>query len=239
MGIINTAGFVRVDDAEHEFEKCFYDNTQGAENIVVACAQHGLPLVTFSSDLVFDGNKNKPYVEDCPLPLNTYGRTKAQAERFVLNAYPDALVVRTSAFFGPWDEYNFAHRVWRNLLNEETVSVAKNLTVSPTYIPDLTNAVLDLLVDAEKGIWHLANPGELTWADFACEVADRFGLNRKYISAVSNEALNLPAKRPLYSVLSSSRGILLPPLEDALKRYTEAVRTRFQKEKHLLRNARA
>lgn len=238
--IINTAGYVRVDDAEREFDKCFYDNTRGAENLAIAATQHGLKYISFSSDLVFDGSKNAPYVEDdATSPLNIYGRTKAQAEEAILKVNPDALVIRTSAFFGPWDEYNFAHYVRRNLLNEENISVAKDVTISPTYIPDLVHASLDLLVDDEKGIWHLVNHGELTWADLANEIADRFNLNRKYINPVLNEELNLPAKRPLYSVLTSNRGIMLPKLEDALKRYTEEMKTTFQKEKQLLRKARA
>ncbi|RYF84960.1 MAG: NAD-dependent epimerase/dehydratase family protein, partial [Chitinophagaceae bacterium] len=229
--IINTAGYVRVDDAEREFDKCFYDNTQGATNLAIATAQHKIKYITFSSDLVFDGSKKAPYVEDDETsPLNIYGRTKAQAEQAVLKVNPDALVIRTSAFFGPWDEYNFAHYVRKSLLNEETISVVKDVTISPTYVPDLVHVSLDLLVDDEKGIWHLANHGELTWADFACEIADRFGLNRKYIQTVNNEEMNYAAKRPLYSVLTSSRGIMLPPVADALKRYTQEMKTTLQKE---------
>ncbi|HUC83175.1 MAG TPA: family 1 glycosylhydrolase [Flavisolibacter sp.] len=238
--IINTAGYVRVDDAEREFDKCYYDNTKGAENLAMATAMYGIKYLTYSSDLVFDGRKNAPYEEtDTPSPLNIYGRTKAQAEEAVLRNNPGSLVIRTSAFFGPWDEYNFAHYVRRSLLSEETISVVKDATISPTYVPDLVHASLDLLVDDEKGIWHLANHGELTWADFACEVADRFGLNRKYIQTVTNEEMNYPAQRPLYSVLTSNRGILLPTLEDALRRYTQEMKTTFQKEKQQLRRARA
>lgn len=238
--IINTAGFVRVDDAEREFEKCFYENTKGPENLAAAAARHGIKLVTFSSDLVFDGQKASAYVEtDETSPLNIYGRTKAQAEDLVQKILPEALVIRTSAFFGLWDEYNFAHYVRRSLLNEETIVTANNVFISPTYVPDLVNATLDLLVDGEKGIWHLANQGELTWTDLAYEIADRFRLNRKYIQQVKNEELNLPARRPHYSVLSSVRGILLPTLDDALKRYTESMKATVLKEKQLVRKARA
>lgn len=238
--VVNAAGYVRVDDAEREFDKCFASNSQGAENLALMAAEHKIKYLTFSSDLVFDGSKNAPYVEDDePSPLNIYGRTKAQAEKAVLAANPQALVIRTSAFFGPWDEYNFAHYVRRSLLNEESIYVANDVTISPTYVPDLVNISLDLLVDQEKGIWHLANHGELTWADFAYEVADRFGLNRKYIATVSNDEMNYPAKRPLYSVLSSNRGIIMPTLEDALKRYTQEMKATFQKEKQQLRRARA
>lgn len=218
--MVNTAGFVRIDDAEKEKEKCFADNTTGAQNLAIAAAQYGVKLVTYSSDLVFDGEKRAPYTEDDKTnPLNTYGFTKVKAEEAVLKANPDALVIRASAFFGPWDEYNFAHYVRRSLLNKERINVARDAVISPTYIPDLVHATLDLLVDEEKGIWHLANNGELSWADFANEIADRFNLSRKYINAIRSSDFNYAAKRPLYSVLSSGRGVLLPSLEDALKRY--------------------
>ena len=238
--IVNTAGYVRVDDAETEQEKCFADNTTGSQNLAAAAAKYGVKLVTFSSDLVFDGEKAAPYTEeDKPNPMNVYGLSKARAEEVVLRLNPDALVIRTSAFFGPWDEYNFAHVVRRNLLNEESIFVAKDAVISPTYVPDLVHATLDLLVDDEKGIWHLTNNGELNWADFANEIADRFGLNRKYIHAISTAEFNFTAKRPLYSVLTSSRGVLLPPVEDALRRYTDAMRATVQKEKQLLKTVRA
>jgi dTDP-4-dehydrorhamnose reductase len=238
--IVNTAGFVRVDDAESEKGKCFAENTTGAQNLATAAAKYGIKLVTYSSDLVFDGEKRSAYTEeDKPNPLNTYGFTKAQAEEAVLQAFPDALIIRTSAFFGPWDEYNFAHVVRRSLSNEETITVAKDAVISPTYVPDLVHATLDLLVDEEKGIWHLANNGELSWADFANEVADRFGLNRKYINAIPAEEFQYPAKRPLYSVLTSSRGILLPKLDDALRRYTDEMKTMIEKERLFQRKVRA
>ncbi|RYZ31154.1 MAG: NAD-dependent epimerase/dehydratase family protein [Chitinophagaceae bacterium] len=238
--IVNTAGYVRVDDAEREFDKCFYDNTKGAENLAIVTAKQGIRFITFSSDLVFDGKKTAPYVEtDETSPLNIYGRTKAQAEAAVLKANPNALIIRTSAFFGPWDEYNFAHYVRRSLLNEETISVANDVVISPTYVPDLVHTSLDLLIDEESGIWHLANQGELTWGDFAYEIADRFGLNRKYIQLVANEEMNYPAKRPVYSVLTSTRGILLPTLDNALKRYTAEMKATLLKEKQQLRKARA
>jgi dTDP-4-dehydrorhamnose reductase len=238
--IVNAAGFVRVDDAENEKEKCHADNTIGPQNLAIVAAKHGIKLVTYSSDLVFDGEKRMPYTEeDQPNPLNTYGFTKAQAEDIVLKANPSALVIRTSVFFGPWDEYNFAHQVRRSLLNEDIINVAKDAVVSPTYVPDLVHATLDLLVDDEKGIWHLSNNGELSWVDFANEVADRFNLNRKYINPITTADFQFPAKRPLYSVLSSSRGILLPPLEDALRRYTDVMRATIQKEKQLLKSVRA
>lgn len=238
--IVNTAGFVKVDDAEQEKEKCFTDNTTGALNLAIGAANAGVKLVTYSSDLVFDGEKGSPYHEgDKPSPLNIYGLSKVQAEEAVLGANPETLVIRTSAFFGPWDEYNFAHYVRSSLMNEESISVAKDAVISPTYVPDLVHASLDLLVDEEKGIWHLANNGELSWADFANEVADRFGLNRKYINAIPTGDFNYPAKRPLYSVLTSNRGLLLPSLDNALRRYTDEMQFAAQREKLIQKKERA
>ena len=235
--IINTAGFVRVDDAESEEEKCYHDNTVGASNLAEAAQKHGIKLISFSTDLVFDGSKQSAYTETDKInPLNVYGRSKAEAERLVLEKNPSALVIRTSAFFGPWDEYNFVHYVRRNLLQYERVHVANDVTISPTYVPHLVNAALDLIMDDEAGIWHLCNKGEITWAELAFEVADRFKLNRQYINAVRNEELKYPAERPLYSVLGSDRGMLLPSLEVGLNDYKNENRLW---EKQFLQQSRA
>ncbi len=218
--IINAAGYVRVDDAENDCDNCYRSNTTGPHYLAIAAKKAGVKLVSFSSDLVFDGEKRSAYVEDDLInPLNTYGKSKANAEMFVLNEDPSSLIIRTSAFFGPWDEYNFVHYVRRSLLQAETIQVVKDITISPTYVPDLVHAALDLILDDEKGIWHLANDGEITWADLAYEIADRFDLNRKYINAVPYNEMNFIAPRPRYSVLSSKRGIHLPSLENGLRRY--------------------
>lgn len=238
--IVNAAGYLQLDDAETERDQCFAENVTGPANLAALAAQAGLQLVTFSSDLVFNGEKQNPYTEeDHPDPVNIYGVSKALAEEAVLTTYPDALVVRTSSFFGPWDHRNFAHAVRQSLQNEMPILVASDAVISPTYVPDLVHATLDLLVDREKGIWHLANEGELSWQDFACEIADRFNLNRKYIQAIPTAEFNFAARRPLYSVLSSSRGILLPKLENALRRYTKEIGSSMHRKRQLFKSVRA
>jgi dTDP-4-dehydrorhamnose reductase len=220
--VINAAGFVRVDDAEQEHEACFRDNSHGPANLAMVCGGKGVQLISFSSDLVFDGQQQKPYVEsDGVNPLNVYGRSKAESEQLVLQHYPGALVIRTSAFFSPWDEYNFVHAVRRTLGQGEIFTAAADSIISPTYVPDLVHASLDLLVDNEKGIWHLANKGALSWADLAHEVADAFDLDVSLIDARPQHELRMPATRPLYSALSSERGHILPTLEHALNRYVQ------------------
>jgi len=218
--VINTAGYVRVDDAEREPERCLRENTEGPALLATGCAARGIPLVTFSSDLVFDGVKGAPYLEDDPTaPLNVYGRSKAEAERRVLEAQPAALVIRTSAFFGPWDEWNFITLVLRELGAGRRFIAAADATVSPTYVPDLVHASLDLLIDGERGVWHLANPGALSWLELARESARRAGLEPAQVEGRATAELGLAAPRPPYSALGSARGMLMPPLDDALDRY--------------------
>ena len=218
--IINAAGYVNVDEAEEDYAACFMSNTSAAENLADICYNNGIKFVTFSSDLVFDGIRNLPYTEkDVPKPLNVYGRSKALAEEYVISKNPDALIVRTSAFFGPWDKYNFAYHVYKNLSECNPIKVANDIYISPTYVPDLVNAVLDLTIDDEKGIWHLANKGSLSWAAFAVAIAEQFDLDKKYILPVSGDEMGFKATRPAYTALSSDRGNLLPSFDDALTRY--------------------
>jgi dTDP-4-dehydrorhamnose reductase len=218
--IINTAGYVRVDDAEREPEKCLRENLTGPKVLARACSQYELQLVTFSSDLVFDGEKRSPYLEsDEPRPRNVYGQSKLEAEREVLRINPGALVIRTSAFFGPWDEYNFLSVALRALSSGENFPAASDAVVSPTYVPDLVHACLDLLIDGESGVWHLANEGATTWAEFARCAAARAGVETGSIDARPLRDFDFAAARPLYSVLASERAALLPPLEDAVNRY--------------------
>ena len=175
--VINTAGFVRVDDAEHE-PRQWRENVIGPTVLARACAQSGVRLLNFSSDLVFDGSKPSPYVEsDAPHPLNAYGRSKFEAERRVLKLAPDTLVVRSAAFFGPWDRYNFVSRAIHSLRRGERWPAANDQLVSPTYVPNLVQAALDLLIDGERGVWHLTNRGVVSWSGFAQMVAEASGLD--------------------------------------------------------------
>ncbi|HEV7992756.1 MAG TPA: family 1 glycosylhydrolase [Gemmatimonadaceae bacterium] len=218
--VVNAAGFVRVDDAEHETEACHRLNVAGAETLAQACARHGVPLVAFSSDLVFDGSKRAPYVERDPVaPLGVYGRTKAECEARVLAAQPSSLVVRTAAFFGAWDEWNFITRTLSSLAIGVPVDAADDLVVSPTYLPHLVHAALDLLIDGERGVWHLANAGETSWAELARSAARGADLDETLVRARSHSELGLRARRPRYAALRSERGYVMPSLETALTAY--------------------
>lgn len=218
--VINCAGFVRIDEAEEDSAGCFRENTQGPALLAAACADRGVALLTFSSDMVFDGAKKEAYREaDLVSPLNVYGMSKAEAERQVLQIYPQALVIRSSAFFGPWDEYNFVTVTLRRLAQRDPVTAASDLVVSPTYVPDLVHASLGLLLDGACGIWHVSNDGSISWADLASSCAKLAGLDHRGIVAQPAESFGLRARRPPFSALATARGIGLPSLDDALRRY--------------------
>ncbi len=220
--VINAGGYVRVDDAEHAHELCFRGNTLGPSILAAACAKHDIQLLNFSSDLVFDGRKSTPYVESDPVsPLNIYGKSKADAEEKVLRIYPHSLMVRTSSFFGPWDEANFITQALDHLTQGKPFSAASDVVVSPTFVPDLVRVCLDLLVDKEYGIWHLSNATPITWADFACKAAELAGVSTKSLRPRPSAELGYVASRPGYSALGSERGLLLPSLDDALARYLQ------------------
>jgi dTDP-4-dehydrorhamnose reductase len=216
--VINTAGFVRVPEAEHQRDDCFRINATGPELLAAACAQRGIPFVTFSSDLVFDGKLGRPYLEPDPTsPTCVYGESKAQAEDRVLAIDPEALIIRTSAFFGPWDPHNFLHHTVAALSRGEEVHASDNAVVSPTYVPDLVHSTLDLLLDGERGIWHLANVGSISWHELAREIAGRTGLCPKKIRDSGGARAD--------NTLGSGRGQLLRPLSAALDDYVRFAET--------------
>ena len=215
--IVNAAGFVRVADAEREAEACMAANAAGAGRLARAAAARSIPFVTFSSDLVFNGLRGRPYLESDPVgPASIYGHSKAAAERLVAAAGGQALIVRTSAFFGPWDRHNFAWAVLEALRRGEPVSASASEIVSPTFVPDLCHATLDLLIDGETGLWHLANQGALSWYDFARAIAAGAGLDASLIFAREMAPVRNTA-------LASERGTLLRPLGPALQAWLEEV----------------
>ena len=226
--VINAAGYVHVDAAEHDRDRCYRENSVGAEQLAAACALRRLAFLTFSSDLVFDGCRTDPYTESHRVaPLNVYGMSKACAEAGVLQRHPAALVVRTSAFFGPWDQHNFVSVALSTLAGGDSFIAFDDVIISPTYVPDLANVSLDLLIDDAQGLWHLANRGALSWAELARRAASKANISTRRLVTASRRNAKLPARRPPYSALGSERGALLPDLDDALDRYIAALAAGF------------
>jgi dTDP-4-dehydrorhamnose reductase len=218
--VINAAGWVRVDEAEAESDACFAANCVGPIELARAAARRGIATVNFSSDLVFAGRPTSAYVEsDSPAPLGEYGRSKAGMEQGIGALEGRHLVVRTSAFFSPFDVGNFAHAVASALERGQCFRAAADLVISPTYMPDLTSVALDLLIDGSTGLWHLTNRSAVSWADFARMLAAALDLPVGLVISVPAHELALVARRPAMSALDSIRGAEMPSLTHAVARF--------------------
>jgi dTDP-4-dehydrorhamnose reductase len=214
--VINATGFVDVDRAEVDADGCMAVNWAGARMVAEACARVGAGLVTFSSDLVFDGASNTPYLESDPVsPLNTYGRSKVALEQSVLESLPEALVIRTSAFIDAHDQRTFTGRVLSAISKGERIFTSGDV-ISPTYVPALADALLDLLVDNERGVWHLANEGAVSWTQLALRIVAEAGGDPDLVEEMPPHELGRVARRPSYSALGSERGTLMPTLDQSL-----------------------
>lgn len=195
---VHAAAWTDVDGAEAD--------PQGASAVNVGGTAHaaavGAPLVTFSTDYVFDGNKREPYLEsDAPNPLSAYGRSKLFGEAA---AGPDAWIVRTSWLFGPTG-HNFVRTMLRLGTERDEVSVVDDQRGCPTYVGHLARAVRTLVdEDRPPGLWHLAADGDCTWADFAEAIFEEAGVACR-VRRITTEELGRPAARPRYGVLRSER----------------------------------
>lgn len=213
--VINATGWVKVDEAEEAFSSCLSTNTHGALALAVCCEELGLPNVHFSSDLVFDGETDVPYKEGAATrPLNVYGESKARADALLL-AMDLPIVIRTAAFFSPFDPHNFAHHLVTTLRKGETFLASPAHQVSPTYVPHLANIVLDLTIDRARGLWHISNGETLSWLDFAHELSAACRLDSRLIGSASPEELGWIARRPVKSGLQSIHGQVVPRMEHA------------------------
>jgi dTDP-4-dehydrorhamnose reductase len=220
--VINAAGWVRVDDAEHDEAACHSVNAVGAVALAKACAEREIGCLVFSSDLVFDGNSRRPYVEsDAVSPLNAYGRSKAALEAGCAGL-PGVLVARTAAFFSPYDRHNFAAAVVETLAAGGRFAAATDQVVTPTFVPALVDAALDLLIDRAEGLWHLAGDEAISWASFATRIALACGLDPQQIDRVPGEQLGWSAPRPPYAALKSERGAVAVSLNVGIEQFARA-----------------
>ena len=196
--VLHTAAWTDVDEAEDDPQGAAAVNVGGTAN----AAALGAPLVAFSTDYVFDGCKDAPYVEsDGPNPLSAYGRTKLGGEAA---AGSDAWIVRTSWLFGATG-HNFVRTMLRLGAERGEVAVVGDQRGCPTFVRHLAGAVRELVdADRSRGIWHLAAHGDCTWAELAEAIFTEAGLDCR-VRRISTEELGRPAPRPPYAVLRSER----------------------------------
>ena len=222
--VINSAAYVRVDDCEDHATKAFAINAIGALNIARACAEIGACCVYISTDYVFDGEKQTPYVESDPAnPINVYGTSKLAGEQLVRQAARRWLIVRMASLFGKTGARgkggNFIETILTKARRGEALKVVDDIRVSPTYARDAAEVMAGLLESGREGCVHVSNAGNCTWYEFARQALE-FSSIEVPIGAVPSTAFSTRARRPQNSSLESE--ILSRPMatwRDALRRY--------------------
>ena len=170
--IINCSAYTAVDQAEEELELAFKINADGPRNIAELAKNKGAKLIHISTDYVFDGIKQGAYVETDPTnPLGVYGTSKYEGEVGIAETLDEYFIIRTAWLYGKQGP-NFPHTMLRLFKERDEVRVVGDQYGSPTYAPDLAEALLEIirLNSDSYGIYHFANEGKISWHDFACEI---------------------------------------------------------------------
>lgn len=219
--VFNAAGLADVDACESDRWQAYLVNRDGAKHLSQAVAETGAMLVIASSDLVFDGAKMTPYVEeDSPNPLSIYGDTKLGAELAAMSGAPRHLIVRTGWFFGGQGK-NYLQELLTKSEDEEVVFGFDDHRSQPTFVDDFIDAVVKLLQQQQTGVWHVASAGEASPFEFAKVVYEMLGRNPAVIKPLRRGTGARSALRPRYSVLDSTKlnnaGIRMRPWIEALR----------------------
>jgi dTDP-4-dehydrorhamnose reductase len=220
--IVLAAAYTDVDGCETRRELAFDVNCRGAVNVARAAAQFGTRLIFLSTDYVFDGTQRRPYEIDDPLtPLSVYGQSKVAAEGEIRKILPDCCILRTSWLFGVGGKC-FPDTILKLASSRRELDVVNDQLGCPTYTIDLARSIIELCHKNASGIVHATNSGECTWFDFASEIVASAGVETQ-VRPTSTDQFVRPAKRPSYSVLSSTSlqryGMVTPTWQDALRRY--------------------
>jgi dTDP-4-dehydrorhamnose reductase len=203
--VINAAAYTNVDGCEADRDRCFSVNAVGVKNIALACRGRGIRIVHFSTDYVFDGGKTAPYVEeDEPAPLNVYGASKLEGERFLQALSDRWLLIRTAWLYGR-NGKNFVKTILEKAATVKTLDVVDDQIGAPTYSWDLSAAVQLLVEEGHDGLFHLTNRGRCSWYEFACKILQYAGRNDVTVRPIRSNGLARPAVRPAWSVLSSRK----------------------------------
>src|SRR4051794_31970591 len=211
--VVNAAAYTKVDAAEAEIDPARRGNEIGPTVLAVACAAARVPLIHISTDYVFDGSKERAYVEDDPMaPINAYGRTKAAGERAVRGTAPKHVILRTSWVYGAFGQ-NFLKTMLKLAATHEELRVVSDQHGCPTSTADLAAAILAIAprLAANESVWgtyHYVGRGVTTWHGFAGRiVAAQAPLTGRAprVTPIPTTDFPTPARRPANSVLDCSK----------------------------------
>ena len=223
--VFNCAAYNAVDAAETERNLADQVNSEGPARVGIASSRHGARLVHFSTNFVFDGSLDRPYVEsDEATPLSVYAISKLEGETRLLAVMPGALVIRTAALFGFGGSVakagSFPERILMRARNGEPLRVVSDQRVNPTYVPDLAQAAVKLVEQDMAGVVHVVAAGCCSWDEFARATLAESGLEAEVESVTSSE-LASAARRPRNGCLGSVRTVALRPWREGLHEWAE------------------
>ena len=201
-----SACVANVDFCETNPDTTYKTNVKAVTNAVELANRHRCKLVYLSSEYLFDGTAG-PYDEDAPTrPLQVYGWQKLAAEHAIAAFADDWLIVRTAVVFS-WESQgkNFLYRLRGSLLEGKEIRVPVDQISSPTYAPDLVQAMIELVDRGERGVFNICGPRVVSRYDFALEAAEAFGLDATRIVPVTTPELEQPAQRPLRAGLTVTK----------------------------------
>ncbi len=215
--LINCAAYTLVDQAEEEIDKAMRINADAPGLLARLCQSLDVKLLHISTDYVFDGTGSEPYTEQHQTrPVNAYGASKLAGEKAILAVDPAAMIVRTSWLYSSFGS-NFLKTMLRLAEERKQLKVVSDQWGSPTYAADLARLLVTICEDQTlsenaKGIFHFANVGATTWADFARAIMRKSGKDCKVLDIPSSAYPTL-AKRPFYSVLNKQKIQCILPFE--------------------------
>ena len=231
--LLNCAALTNVDYCESHSDEAFLINAQGPRLVAEICREKSAKLVHISTDYVFDGKQDTPYIEeDPPAPLSVYAESKLEGERSVLEVSANHLVVRLSWVFGP-DRPSFIDQIIQRARENETVTAVADKFSSPSYTIDVANWLRLALDNEAQGILHLCNSGACSWqewAQYAIDVCCNLGvpLKAERVGKLSlTDMKNFVAQRPVNTVLSTAKFTALTGIQprhwrDAVAEYISA-----------------
>ena len=236
--VVNAAGYTAVDQAESEPEIAFAVNRDGPASLASACRKAGIPLVHISTDYVFDGQKEGPYLVTDPVsPLSVYGKSKAEGEAEVRKYLKEHFILRTGWVYGVHGD-NFVKTMLRLGREREAVQVVSDQYGCPTYAADLAETILRIAAQflsdgqVQWGTYHYCGRGVTTWHGFAEEIfrlaSEYESLEVKSVEPISTAEYPTLAQRPVNSTLDCSLlektfGIHPQPWAESLARMLEVL----------------
>ena len=226
--IVNCAAYTAVDKAEDAVELCYKINRDAVKNLAEAAAGKA-KIIHVSTDYVFDGRATLPYRETDPThPQSVYGTSKLAGEEVLTALCPESIIIRTAWLYSVYGN-NFVKTMLRLGKERPELRVVFDQQGTPTYAADLAQAILSIIVYAEKtgdfpaGIYHYSNEGATNWFDFTKKILQLAGITSCTVHPITTDQYPVKAARPRYSVLDKTKiretfGIRIPEWEESLQR---------------------